>query len=907
MPEEVLKYRVEIDDASLMSEMARARGNISGMLQSALSTGAYSLNSVHADLALTRSMLGGPPQPEIARPTAELGFYRSSLGLIGAPPPPNMLSFEFQRMAQMEMEGRMMQATSLVGREAVPMGLGIGAALLGAGPIGAGAVYGLSRLASPALFNDLEARSTSDIMLNAIRAPHPMLQFNAGQRDQLAGGLMEDVARDVRFGVQEMNQLIAGGQAAGMFSGATNVEEFRGRFRSMMEQVRSITRVFQETTGEALQTMGQFTSMGVGGPAEMQGRVADVLGVSRMSGMGPRQALAIGEAGAQMAAAAGMPSGVGFDSMMRNAMMASAAEATQLIDPNMMRRMGGVQGVAGTMGQMGFQMAQAPGIQQLLAGLANDSMDDLDQSKVRQLMSGNLTVDQLRDQAWSRLGDPAQRMRFSANQDLLMNQLALSGQAPGVLFQFAQYQGQMMGTSGADVFGQLTRGMGMNPDQQRLALAMGRDAGGIEMLTSRSRQLASQELEMERRIEESRFTTRFGAMVEEGRVSFTNAVGAPIRALGRGVEGMVGNLATLPSRLLTAADMWLGEKVFGTRGGGAPGNPEEMRRRIGATSQEAMNRLQNSIHDVAIRTDFSGLQTFQDLSEDDKDAFEQQAIGTFAPALHSLYEETDPKKRGEQKEKLRQDMKSWIRTNFNLSHEDRGEADHFADTLLGIEAKADHNEHIRKGLDGIVRNSAAVQMQEYVGQEIPSLLAWNAGEQRNQERLTSIGLDVASSYTASKSPMAAYQAMKMLGERAVPLLSQGSELRGRLEVGQMAINQGFLRPGDMELDTGELATIKKQALSAGQQRFVEELEKAANAAEGHKLSADQLFRGMGMGLGGQYPSSTPSPMSGLDPMKGDMTIMTLDRLTGAVNNLHNASEELLRSTRADKNRNAGKS
>lgn len=909
MAEETLRYRVEIDEPSLQSELSRTRGAITAVLQQAVSTGSMAVNSLQSDLAMTRQVLGGPPMPTIARPSTELGFFGSSLGAMGGPPPANMLSFDYQRMAQVELESRMMQISSSVGREALPTAAGmLGSLAAGGGPVGlavgAGA-YLATRGLSNALFNDLETRTSAEQMMSITQAPHPLLRFSPAQRQDLVSGMMEDVAGDVRFGTGDLNMLVAGGQASGAFQGVTNAQEFRSKFRGMMDQLKSITRIFQQTTEEAFGTLSELNQLGPGGAG--QGRLGDVLALSRVTGMAPGTSMRLGMAGAQMAAGQGAAMAGGFDLMVQNGMMASAAQATLAIDPATMNQMGGVQGVAGFNTQFGFQAARAPQFRNLLAGLANDQMTGIDPQALQGLISGSLSVDDLRDRALGRLGDPAQRVRFAANADQLQNGLALSGMAGPALFRFAQYQAQNLGLGAEDVFGSLAQQMGLDPMQRQIALTFSRDQGRFGDIASRARQLANLELDIDRNREESRFTSRFAAETEKLRVGFSDYVGSPLREAGRGIEGFVGNLGTLPKRAMVAADVWLGNMIFGGSGEMAPGTPGEARRVGLEASQRAAVRLQNAISDVTARVDFSTVDLFGSLSAGEKDDFEEAAVGTFGVELQALVDQEDPSKRGEMREKLRQDMKGWVRTNYgHFMKDDVREADQFADKLLSIEQLAGRNEVVRRGLSKVVEATGALQMREYVGTEIPGILAHAAGNDRDREKLVGIAAEVAAAFKG-KSPGAGYDALRSLGSRALPLLTKGSGIRERLEISEMAMNQGFLRPGDMELDTRELATIREQALTAGQQQFVEELQKAAAGAEGHKLSADQIFRSMGMGLGGQFPSRTPSPGSSLDPYKWDSTALTLDRLSGAVNNLTSASQELLKLTKAEDGRKAGKS
>lgn len=306
------------------------------------------------------------------------------------------------------------------------------------------------------------------------------------------------------------------------------------------------------------------------------------------------------------------------------------------------------------------------------------------------------------------------------------------------------------------------------------------------------------------------------------------------------------------------------------------------------------------------KVDLGGLKIMDRLSDEEKDRFQELAVATFAQDLGDLRREKDPRRRNELREELRQRMTGWIRQQgAHLMEDDVAESKAFAEKMLGIEDKAEYDEQVRRGIEQAAQSVAVLQVRQYVGEEMPALLASAASNEGAQIGLLGIATDVAAGFQGRPN-LAAYQALKALGERAVPLLVRGAPIRERLEISQMAIERGFLRPGDLMLDTKELATIREQALTAGQAQFVDDLAKAARDAQGHELTADTVFRAIGIGLGREVPSNTPSPAAQLDPYKWDLTSQTLDKLSGAVNNLTAASSELLAGARDFNRRAAGK-
>jgi len=911
MPEEVLRYRVEIDEASLQSELARARGAITNVLQTAITTGQYAVNQLSADVALTRQTFG-IPEPVAASPSQDLGFFGASLGVAGIRTPPNMLTSDFRAAAQQELQSRISQGTFAIAREAIPVAAGLGAVGLGmagrARPLttlAAGAATFMGARGATGLgLGTMEARQSAEEILSLTGAPHPMLQFSREDREGLARGLVQDVAQDVRFGVEEVGGLLAMGSASDAFTGVRSVEEFRTRFRAMLDQVRTITRVFQQTTQEAMQTLGEFNRLGVASPEVMTGRLADVRSLTQATGMAPGQILQTGMAGAQMAEGMGAAPGAGFDVMMRNMLRAQTAGATMAIDPNVMQRLGGFQGVAAEMTQFGFQAAQAPAMRSLIAGLSNDTMTGLDQARLRQFVQGQVSFEDIQQQALNRMSDPAMQTRFAANSDILQQQLAASGLAGPALFRMAEVRGEFMGVPGADVFGVMMRQMGLDPAQRQAIGPMVSGAAQFDFVAARRRELAELEIQMERQREESRFTSRVGASFEQFQVGVGNFVGDPIRAAGRAAGGFFQNVVALPSRAAEWLDISLGKAVFG-----APGMSEGLTQRQMSASQmkAATDALQTSVRAVTNRVNFGTLKMWDRLSFDEFTQFEEVAVAEFGGEISDLIAESDGAKRGEMREKLKEKMSGWFHTNFgHLSEGDAAEAKAFTDKMLQIETVAGRNSAVLHGIESVKKNASALQMRIFVGDEIPSILAASVAKPSDVERVTGIGTQMAAAFQGG-GEKASLQALRTLGEKAIPLLSRGAPIRERLEITDLAFRRGFLTPGDMQLSTKELGAIADQNLTAEQARFVGALRRQADEAEGKEISAEKVFKTVGQGLGGQFPSRTPGPGTNVSPYAWDQTTQVLDRLNGSVQNLNAASRELLKSITDQNKKTAGKS
>lgn len=956
MADETLRYRVEVDETSLTSELARTRNAITGAMQQAVQTGQYAVNNIHSDLQMARSAMAMPAVPfgaspgaqlagfssAVATPLSDFGFMGSARIAAGGAVPAHMMSDDAQRWARMELEQRAFGMTAGFARQAMPVGgalggIGLGAMMggpLGALGLGAAGYLGGDLLARP-IFDIMEQRQTSSDILGMTRSPHPMRPFSKDQQTELARGLAMDVAKDVRFGVEEVNNLLAGGMANDAFAGVRSVEEFRGRFRAMMDNVRSITRVFQQSTDEAMQTMGQLGQMGPAGGG-MGGRIADVHALARMGGMPATAAMEIGMGGARMAGAMGIPMGVGFDAMTRNAQMAIAGEASGVFDPYMFRQMGGAQGVAERATRFGFQATGA--LQTLLPAFANESLTGIDQARVQQFISGQISFDQVQQQAWNRLVDPASRTRFAANADLLQNQLGASGLAGPAMFRFAQMRGELTGVPAEDIFNRMASEMGLSHQERQLAMTFSRDAGHLQGIATRERESAEYRLQLERYKEESRFSNRFSAKMEEWQVGLSSAIGNPIKAAGDWIAGVGESIVTAPGRLLNWLDVTAGKAVFGDRGapvmptgmqtgwgdltrsgrfltggamtagdarGGGIGNLNALRAVEMMSMEQAQTNFGNAVKSVLWKSDVRGedFKLASKMSADDQEIFEQEAVSTFSTDLADLVSTKDPVQRKEKEAAIRQRMSGWVKTRFGAAVSD-DEVGDFADKMFSIEKIAQQDDVVRKGLVDAAGASAALQLGSYVTAEMPELLSRGALEGKGGQAME-VGRQIAAQF-AGRPGEASIMALRGLSERAIPLLREGTALRDRMDVVHGIMERGYLRPGDMELDSKELATVKAQSSGAGQEAFVNELIKASRDSEGHKISADVLFRSVGMGLGGEMPSNTPSPALGLDSAKWDLTSQALDKLTGAVNNLSTASEKLVGLADAQVRRTSGK-
>lgn len=196
-----------------------------------------------------------------------------------------------------------------------------------------------------------------------------------------------------------LSQMLAQG---GSFQGVNNLQEFKAKLRSSLQQLKQIAEVTNTTLQEAGQIGQALKQQGFSG-GQLPQAAAQAFGLGQATGLGAGAFVQMGGMGAQYGAATNM--GMARGSAMFQQALGGVEFAMQrgAFSQEMIQRMGGssssatmalMQGTMGQAGMMGTTVSQMMGFI-AKKGEGEYSTPIIDQEKLERLLNGNVTRQEL--------------------------------------------------------------------------------------------------------------------------------------------------------------------------------------------------------------------------------------------------------------------------------------------------------------------------------------------------------------------------------------------------------------------------------------------------------------------------------------------------------------------------------
>ena len=255
--------------------------------------------------------------------------------------PPNMSLGEYSALSARAFGTRLGDATATAGLVAAGtavgmVGSGVGGAIgefMGGGMLGglAGGLLGGAAVSAyvnqvgdmmaqnRAVQTQLEAGSFRFVTGGADVDPLTGRGFSRAARARVADFVQSSELKDLRYGMPEMREILESGMQMDMFSGASDIESFKQRFKGLVESMKTITSTLHTSIQEGMEVMRGLRDIGVTDPAQMTGIVTRAETLGRMSGRTGMEMLAIGQQGAELFRGTGVRMGLGLDTEMQNA------------------------------------------------------------------------------------------------------------------------------------------------------------------------------------------------------------------------------------------------------------------------------------------------------------------------------------------------------------------------------------------------------------------------------------------------------------------------------------------------------------------------------------------------------------------------------------------------------------
>jgi hypothetical protein len=228
-----------------------------------------------------------------------------------------------------------------------------------------------------------------------------------------------DIA-DPTLQTEDLSRILEQGSQMGMFAGANTMENFKKKFKDLVDGVKSVTKVFQTTLEEGMKILKDFKGIGVD-----PGRVPELSlmsdSIGRATGRTAQEVMGLGMQGAEIFRGTGVQMSIGYQANVMNLASVRASRDAQLLSQEAIAQAGGEEALAARMTASGLQFAQSAlgrGFAATFFGPKGFNQGAFNQA----VMGGNYDYNEMALQATKNIGTPQALIAYQANQEQFLSE-----------------------------------------------------------------------------------------------------------------------------------------------------------------------------------------------------------------------------------------------------------------------------------------------------------------------------------------------------------------------------------------------------------------------------------------------------------------------------------------------------
>lgn len=328
-------------------------------------------------------------------------------------------------------------------------------------------------------------------------------RFTGAGSSSVDGRLGRGMSRETRTGVAEfvrgmdvsdpmmdtgdLTQILQQSSQMGLFTGTSEMDDFKRRFKDITESVKTITKVLHTTLEEGMKTIKDLRGIGMD-PSQMGAMAMKADGLGMVAGRTGMEMVSAGLQGAELFRGTGVSMGIGFQSNMMNLAAVRASRDAGTLSQEAVAQAGGEEALAQRMTATSLAFGQSAFGRGTNAAFFNGGAagPGFNQGAFMQaMMSGGGDFIQNGMSAANNLGNPAGLIKYQANQEKFLSEMGktFGGQGLqiaqlGAAVSHAQYMANSTGADSRDalILTLKQQGLSMPEIEARLAQMDGRDS-----------------------------------------------------------------------------------------------------------------------------------------------------------------------------------------------------------------------------------------------------------------------------------------------------------------------------------------------------------------------------------------------------------------------------------------------
>lgn len=241
----------------------------------------------------------------------------------------------------------------------------------------------------------------------------------------------EDIA-DPMFDTGELTNVLKQGTQLGLFTGTSDMDDFKSKFKDIVKNVKSVTRVLHQTLEEGMKTIKDLKTIGVD-PSQAAAIVQQADSLGKVAGRTGAEMLSVGMQGAELFRGTGVDMGIGFQSNQMNLASIRASRDAGALSQEAIAQAGGEEALSQRMTASGMAFSQSAvgrgtGAQFFTGGAFNQ------QSFMNNMMSGGGNFVSGVQNAAANLSSPSALIAYQANQEKFLSDMGNTLGGRGLAF-----------------------------------------------------------------------------------------------------------------------------------------------------------------------------------------------------------------------------------------------------------------------------------------------------------------------------------------------------------------------------------------------------------------------------------------------------------------------------------------
>lgn len=292
--------------------------------------------------------------------------------------------------------------------------------------------------------------------------------------------------KDPSMGMEDLSKVLRESTQLGMFTGVSDVDTFKKKFKDIIDGVKSVTRVLGTSLEDGLKVMKDLKAINID-PSQVREVVTQADAVGKLTGRTGQEIVGLGLQGAELFRGTGIEAKIGYQSNVMNMAALRSARDAGILSQEAVIQAGGEEALAQRMTASGLGFVQSAAGRGFGAAFFNPATGPAGFDKaafMQNAMSGGMGMEALATQAAMNQSDPTKVTAYKANQAKFMSEMGKTfggmGNTIGIM-NMAMANARMLYSSGAaanmtDAFRVSLQEAGQSESEIENMLAMSKNA-----------------------------------------------------------------------------------------------------------------------------------------------------------------------------------------------------------------------------------------------------------------------------------------------------------------------------------------------------------------------------------------------------------------------------------------------